>query len=1166
MPSMRLFFLVPLILAAAALPAAEPPKTAQAMGLLKTTCLGCHNAEKKKGGLSLETRELALQGGENGAAFIPGKGADSKLVQQLLEGSDPHMPPKKQLSEKQIAIFQAWVDGGAEWDEKALKSFGEFASADKLGDLPSAVQSSYAMAVSPDGAKIAVTSGSLVKVLDATKPGRPVIATLTGHRDVVQSLAWSADGKWLAAGGYRKVLVWDAASWQVAHTLTAPLEGRQTALLFLPDNETLVIADGAEAQRGLLCWWKISEPKPLASIEAHKDNVLSLAVSRDGKKLASGSADYLVKVWDTATHKELAKLEGHTGHVLGLAFNGDGTMLASAGADKELKVWEVASKQMVMQLGDKTSAVTAVQWSADSARLYACRADGGVRLYTELKAHDGVRSFETNGTEKKMPGISDLAAVAVLSPDGKRLYVSTAEGNVFAWNEKGNLEDEKGLPVSPAVATAPESKEAAAPLSFARDILPILSKAGCNMGSCHAKASGQAGFKLSVFAYDPLSDYRAIVKDDHGRRVFPALPEESLILKKPTVEIAHEGGQRIEPGSPWFQAITTWIKQGMPYTLKDESPLASIDVTPAAKTCAKNSSHPQKVTAKYKDGSTRDVTALADYVSNEKGVATVDEKGVLKTGAYSGETAIVVRYMGQVGVSRVAIAPDKILPDAMYAKLPVNNEIDRLAYARHKEIGCLPSEGCTDAEFLRRSSLDAIGTLPTVEEARAFAESKEPKKREQWIAHLLDQPAWADHWAVKFDDLLRPNPSRVGVKPVFLFDDWLRQSFRANKPWDQIVRELLTAQGSTHKYGPVALWRDKREPVDAAAFVAEIFLGVRMECAKCHHHPNERWDISDYYQLAAHFTRLHHKGQGISAPISGEPEYWWFASGDAGIAHPITNAMLKPKPPGGLEKPIAETQDPRAALADWMTAPDNPFFAKAIVNRIWSQFFGRGVVDPVDDFRTSNPPSNGPMLDWLAKDFIAHHFDLKHLMATIMSSHLYQLSSLPNDTNKADLKNYSRSYRRRLPAEVLLDAVCAVTESNESFLGTQTGTRALQTWNVKLESEFMDAFGRPNSSAECPCERDAKPSVVQALHLMNSTKLQAKLDDDAGRVMRLAKSKMNSEEIVEELYLAAFSRKPAPEELAVASKAIALAGDKRKDAIEDVLWAMLNSAEFVFNH
>ncbi len=644
------------------------------------------------------------------------------------------------------------------------------------------------------------------------------------------------------------------------------------------------------------------------------------------------------------------------------------------------------------------------------------------------------------------------------------------------------------------------------------------------------------------------------------------MPEESLILKKPTVEIAHEGGQRIEPDSPWFHEIVAWIKQGMPYQVKDEPALTGIEVTPVTNVCGKNTSHPLRVTAHYKDGSTRDVSPLADYVSNEKAVATVDEQGVMKTGAYSGETAIVVRYMGQVGVARVAIAPDKILPDAMYAKLPVNNEIDRLAYARHKEIGCLPSEGCTDAEFLRRSSLDAIGTLPTVEEARTFAESTDPKKREIWIDHLLDNPAWADHWAIKFDDLLRPNPARVGVKPVFLFDDWLRQSFHANTPWDQIVRELLTAQGSTHQYGPVALWRDKREPVDAAAFVAEIFLGVRMECAKCHHHPNEHWDISDYYQLAANFTRLRHKGQGISAPISGEPEYWWFGTGEAEIAHPITGAILKPKPPGGLEKPIAEDQDPRAALADWMTAPDNPFFAKAIVNRIWSQFFGRGVVDPVDDFRTSNPPSNGPMLDWLAKDFIAHHFDLKHLMGTIMRSHLYQLSSLPNDTNKGDLKNYSRSYRRRLPAEVLLDAVCAVTGSSERFEGSPEGTRALQTWNVKLESDFMDAFGRPNSSAECPCDRDAKPSVVQALHLMNSTKLQAKLADDQGRVATLAKSKLTPDQIVEELYLAAFSRKPTSDEQAVAAKVIAAAGDKRQDAIEDVLWAMLNSAEFVFNH
>jgi hypothetical protein len=319
--------------------------------------------------------------------------------------------------------------------------------------------------------------------------------------------------------------------------------------------------------------------------------------------------------------------------------------------------------------------------------------------------------------------------------------------------------------------------------------------------------------------------------------------------------------------------------------------------------------------------------------------------------------------------------------------------------------------------------------------------------------------------------------------------------------------------------------------------------------------------------MAAFFTRMKRKGQGISAPISGEPEFWWFSPGAASIPHPVTSVALTPRAPAAEEMTIAEDQDPRAVLVDWMVRPDNPLFAKAIVNRVWSHYFGRGIVDPVDDFRASNPPSNGPLLDWLAQDFITHKFDLKHLMRTIMRSHLYRLSTLPNETNLADLRNFSRSQRRRLPAEALLDAVCAVTETRESFSGMPPNSLAKETWNHKMESQFMDAFGRPNASAECPCERDAKPSVVQALHLMNSSKLQDQLVDDKGRVARLAKSDLSPEQIVEELYLAAFSRLPEPEERDIAVKVIAGAKkEERRQAIEDVMWALLNSAEFVFNH
>lgn len=703
-------------------------------------------------------------------------------------------------------------------------------------------------------------------------------------------------------------------------------------------------------------------------------------------------------------------------------------------------------------------------------------------------------------------------------------------------------------------------------ISFVNDVMPHLIKAGCASGNCHSKPEGQNNFKLSVFGYDPKHDYNEIVRDDRGRRLFPAAPEESLILKKPTGELPHEGGIRFDRDSEAYRTILGWIRQGVPFGGPDEARLTGVTLEPRNKLYPKGASQQIKVTARYSDGSSRDVTRLSVYTSNDKEMAVVDEQGKVSVGTVSGEGVVVASYMGMVDVARITVPADKKLPDALYAGLPVNNEIDRLVYARLQKLGILPSAGCSDEEFLRRASLDSIGVLPSAEQTRRFIADTDPQKRVKLVDELLKHPNYADHWAVKWGDLIRPNPSRVGVKPVYLLDAWLRDAFRCNMPYDQMVRELLTAQGSTHEYGPVAMFRDKREPADASAFVSQIFLGVRLDCARCHHHPSEKWTQEDYYQLAAYFGQMKRKGQGISAPISGEAEFWWYAPGGKGVEHPLTEEVMTPKPPDGPPMPYVDGQDPRRMLVDWMVGSDNAFFAKAITNRIWAEFFGRGIVDPVDDFRASNPATNEELIDWLARDFVAHGFDLKHLMRTIMRSHVYQLSSLPNEHNLADSRNFSRSYRRRLSAEVLLDAVCDVTGVKDGFQGLPGGARAVQTWNHKIDSDFMDAFGRPNASQECPCERDRKPSVVQALHLMNSNDLQSKLGASEGRVAQLAGSGLAEPEIVRELYLAAYNRLPDPYELRTALSFYASAGKTRETATQDLLWALMNSAEFVFQH
>ncbi len=775
--------------------------------------------------------------------------------------------------------------------------------------------------------------------------------------------------------------------------------------------------------------------------------------------------------------------------------------------------------------------------------------------------HVVVTGLHTNGIEE------DLTASAQFVSSRPEIASVTREGLIRGLKPGAAVVKAKVKGQAVAVRVTVEAAPTGKPLSFVNDVLPVLSKAGCNAGSCHAKPDGQNGFKLSVFAYDPKSDYRQIVKADRGRRIFPACPEESLILKKPTLGIEHEGGQRFEAGSEFYKTILTWIKQGLPFSQTNDPALVEIKVFPHERRCQKGASQSLLVQARYSDGHVKDVTDVAEFVSNDKEMAKVDERGLVKVGSLSGEGVVIARFMGLVDISRITVPADEVLPDSFYASLlgSRRSQIDKLVCARLKSLGLAPSEVCTDSEFLRRASLDAIGTLPTLDQAREFLADTLLDKRAKLIDRLLEHPAYADHWAVKWDDLLRPNPSRVGVKPVYLLDLWLRESLRQNQPYDQFVRELLTAQGSTHQSGPAALFRDKREPADAGAFVSQIFLGVRMECAKCHHHPNEKWAQSDYYQLAAFFGQVKRKGQGISAPISGEAEFIWSGKGGE-VKHPVTGEVMEPKPPDGAAGEIREGSDPRAALVDWMTSTNNPFFARALVNRIWGQFMGRGIVDPVDDFRASNPPTNEPLLDWLARDFVEHGYDLKHLMRTIMQSRVYQLGSLPNEHNVADTKNFSLAYRRRLPAEVLLDAVSDVTGTTETFQGLPPGARALETWNHKLESEFLDAFGRPNSSAECPCERDAKPSVVQALHLMNSNRLQSKIASSEGRAKKLAEGKLPEKEIISEIYLAAYSRYPVEEEMGIALKAFSAKDATRKSAIEDVMWALINSAEFVFNH
>jgi hypothetical protein len=748
---------------------------------------------------------------------------------------------------------------------------------------------------------------------------------------------------------------------------------------------------------------------------------------------------------------------------------------------------------------------------------------------------------------------SETPAVVRVSPAGVVTPVGDGSGTVVAeWNGRSAR-----VPVRVVHGATPE------PVTFERDVQPVLARAGCNAGACHGKARGQNGFQLSLLGFDPEFDYHALTDEARGRRVFPAAPEFSLVLRKPSGELPHGGGKRFAPTDAGYEVLRRWIAAGTPRTPKGAPALERITVEPAERLLAQNGGQQLAVTAHYTDGSTEDVTHLATFQSNEGALAAVNPDGFIKAGPLPGEAAVMARYMGKFAVCNVLIPLPERVPDEVYARLPRNNFIDPLVWDKLRRLGLTPSDPAPDHTFLRRAYLDVIGRLPTPEEARAFLADADLRKRAKLIDRLLERPEYADFWANKWADLLRPNPYRVGIKAVFNLDAWLRDAFRRNKPYDQFVRDLLTAQGSTFRNGAAVVFRDRREPDEITTMVSQLFLGVRLDCAKCHHHPFEVWGQDDFYSLAAYFARLGRKGTGLSPPISGGEEVVTVA-GKGEVRHPLTGQVLPPRPLFGKAPPLDPDRDPRQALAEWVTSPANPYFARVIVNRVWADLMGRGLVDPVDDLRATNPPSNGPLLDALADDFRKNGYDLKKLLRTIMTSHAYGLSSLPKGQNAADTRNYSRHYRQRLRAEVLLDAVCDITGVPEGFSAMPPGSRAMELWTVRSQSLFLDSFGRPDPNQDPPCERSADTTVVQALHLMNAPNLHRKVTSDDGRAAALAKGAKSPAEVVEELYLLIYSRLPDADEKRVCVSLFAERGATRRQVVEDLMWAMINTPEFVF--
>ncbi len=697
-----------------------------------------------------------------------------------------------------------------------------------------------------------------------------------------------------------------------------------------------------------------------------------------------------------------------------------------------------------------------------------------------------------------------------------------------------------------------------APVNFPNQVTPIFTKYGCNGGGCHGKASGQNGFRLSLLGFEPGEDYEHLLKEGRGRRLFPAAPERSLLLTKAVAEVPHGGGRRLDTGSPAYSVILRWIEQGMPYGNDDDPTVVRIEVFPKESVMPRDGLQQLAAVAYYSDGHTEDVTRMTKFESNDQEMAEVSETGLVETAKLTGSVAVMARYQGQVGVFRATV-PLGIKVDTLP---PSHNAIDDLVFDKLKKLGLPPSKIATDAAFLRRASIDIAGRLPTLEESKAFLEDTTADKRSVLIDRLLASSDYADYFANKWNAILR-NKRRVASDKAatYAFHSWIRDSLMRNTPYDQFVREVITATGQAGVHPPVAWYREVKDQSAQVEDTAQLFLGLRIQCARCHHHPFEKWSQRDYYGFSAFFAQVGRKPSRFPGA-----DRIYHRRGVAQAKNPKTGENIKPTGLGGEALEIPAEDDPRHQLADWMANPDNPFFARALVNRYWKHFFGRGLVDPEDDMRVTNPATNPALLDALAQDFIEHKFDLKYLVRTICNSQVYQLSSEPNQWNQNDKQNFSRYYPSRLKAEVLLDAINQVTDSSTRFGGTPATTRATQLPDNGFNSYFLTVFGRPESSSACECERSSEANLAQSLHLLNSAEIQGKLTAGTGRAAKFGNDKERSHvEKLRDLYLLAFSRQPTDDEIKIAMAHIEKS-EKPAQAYEDIVWALINTKEFLFNH
>ncbi|MDY3562441.1 DUF1549 and DUF1553 domain-containing protein [Gemmata sp. JC673] len=716
------------------------------------------------------------------------------------------------------------------------------------------------------------------------------------------------------------------------------------------------------------------------------------------------------------------------------------------------------------------------------------------------------------------------------------------------------------------------------PLNFTNQVVPVFTKLGCNSGGCHGKLAGQNGFRLSLLGFEPDLDYATLVKEARGRRLFPASPDASLFLTKATGRAPHGGGKKMEPDSDEYKLVRRWIAAGMPWGEEKDPKVTRISVYPEHRVLSRHGKQQFAVYAHYTDGAVEDITRRAQYESNDTEIATVDERAQVRTLGMSGEAAIMARYQGMVAVFRATVPLGVKTPAWEFAEKTI---VDKFTAKKWRELGLVPSDLCSDEQFIRRVFIDITGTFPTAKQVTDFVADKDPAKRDKLVDALVETPEYAYYFANKWADILRVKRRQElnRAQGTFAFHEWIREQVAADTPYSEFVRAIVASTGDERKSPPTVWYKEIDKAEQFVDDVSQVFLGQRLSCANCHHHPYEKWSQDDYWSLAAFYARVGRKEARLPSADPNRQDnrvQTVYIRTIGNVTNKRTQKPAEAKPLDGDPMTIPVDEDPRQKLVDWMVSPKNPFFAKTVANRYWAHFFGRGIVDPLDDMRITNPPSNPELLDALTQSVIDNKYSLKALIKTICKSRTYQLSSAPNEFNKHDKQAYARYYPRRLQAEVLLDALCQVTDSPSRYNGLPADknapNRAIMLPDESFQSYFLDVNGRPQRISACECERVSEANLAAVLHMLNSDEVQGKISRGGGRADRLAKAddKRLDEEKVTELFLSAFSRKPTADDLATAIEHIKKLEAKsgaagKKTAYENILWALVNTKEFWFN-